>query len=61
MPDEIWSAAIPKSMHGRVVCLSCFTRLADEAGLRWDEQITFWPVSLIASQELEHLLAANEL
>lgn len=45
MPDEIWEAT-PLTSKYAILCLGCFTRLADEALLPWDRQIEFWPVSL---------------
>lgn len=44
----MWEAAIPEKHHGDVVCLSCFTRLADEKLILWCEAITLFPVSLAA-------------
>lgn len=41
VPDEIWNAVAPVN----ILCLGCFTKLADEAGLEWDRDIQFWPVS----------------
>lgn len=46
VPDEIWEAAVPERLRNSVLCLGCFTRLADEACLRWDKCIDFSPVSL---------------
>jgi hypothetical protein len=46
VPDEIWRAVRPEGLAGDVLCLACFTRLADEQLIVWDEQIEFHPVSL---------------
>ena len=46
VPDEIRNAVVPPHVRGQVVCLSCFTRLADEKCIAWDRQIEFFPVSL---------------
>jgi len=46
VPGEVWRAAVPKELQSRVVCLSCFTRMADEKLIPWDKHIQFFPVSL---------------
>ena len=46
VPDEIWNIAVPEHLRNCVLCLQCFTRLADEHLLPWDKSIQFWPVSL---------------
>jgi len=45
VPDDVWAAVVPKHVRERIVCLSCFTRLADEAFIIWEEDIKFFPVS----------------
>lgn len=45
VPDDVWEAVVPGQVRNHVVCLSCFTRLADELGVRWDARIEFFPVS----------------
>jgi len=47
VPDEVWAAVVPSHLRDRVICLSCFTRLADEKMVEWDRAIEFWPVSLV--------------
>lgn len=47
VPDEIWQAVVPESRRESIVCLGCFTRLADEGGIQWDRKIEFFPVSLV--------------
>jgi hypothetical protein len=48
VPDKLWAQV----SQGRwnVLCLQCFTTLADEMGLPWDRDIVFWPVSRAAVQ-----------
>lgn len=46
VPDDVWRSVVPAPVQGDVVCLSCFTRLADEKRIAWDHQIEFFPVSL---------------
>ena len=46
VPETIWKQAIPIQFQNHVVCLNCFTRLADEQMLHWDKQIKFYPVSM---------------
>lgn len=46
VPDDVWTAVVPEHVRTRVVCLSCFVRLADEMLVPWDQDIEFSPVSL---------------
>ena len=46
VPDEVWAAVVPDHVRDNVVCLSCFTRLADEKLIEWDQEIQFYPVSM---------------
>lgn len=47
VPDHVWSfVTVQLGFHERVLCLGCFTRLADAMGVRWDEHIELFPVSL---------------
>ncbi len=39
VPDKIWKDIIPSEYQSRVVCISCFTRLADEKLIPWDRKI----------------------
>ena len=43
VPDSIWESV----SQGRwnVLCLQCFSTLADEMELAWDREIQFFPVS----------------
>lgn len=45
VPDDTWRLAVPERYQDGVVCLRCFTRFADEAMLKWEEDIEFSPVS----------------
>lgn len=46
VPDEIWTAVTPPEYHSKVLCISCFARLADEKLIRWEHQIQLYPVSM---------------
>ena len=46
VPDEIWKEVIPSEHRSKVVCISCFARLADEKVIPWDSQIRLYPVSM---------------
>ena len=47
VPRKIWIAVVPKHVRECVVCLHCFTRLADEKQIKWEADIQFFPVSLV--------------
>ena len=47
VPNEIWELATHHSQRENLICLDCFTRMADTRFVKWDEDITFSPVSLI--------------
>ncbi|MBA7622590.1 hypothetical protein ES703_29968 [subsurface metagenome] len=46
VPDEIWKDVIPSEHRSKVVCISCFARLADEKLIPWDKQICLYPISM---------------
>ena len=46
VPDEVWSEVVPLKWRSSIVCLRCFTRLADEKLVEWDKCIDFYPVSM---------------
>ena len=48
VPDEVWKLSVHVSQQNNLICLRCFTRLADERGVRWDDDIKFYPVSQFA-------------
>ena len=52
VPDEIWAKAVHRSQINDILCLRCFTRLADERSVKWDTNIKFYPVSWIAHSRL---------
>lgn len=41
VPNETWE----RVAQGRwnILCLQCFTTLADEMGLQWSRSMRFWP------------------
>ena len=47
VPDHVWQSVAPTPIRDSVICLSCFTRLADEKLIQWDKDIQFYPVSLV--------------
>jgi len=48
VPDDVWELATHRSYRNSIICLRCFTRLADERCVAWDKQIKFFPVSQIS-------------
>ena len=48
VPNEIWMDSVHVSQRNSIVCLRCFTRLADERGVQWDKEIEFHPMSQIS-------------
>lgn len=60
VPDHIWEAVVPPEVRTRVVCLACFTRLADEKLIPWDCQIEFFPVSLFSHLRQEQGESSKE-
>lgn len=47
VPDEVWEQVTGWTGLG-VLCLGCFTALADERLVEWDREIEFWPVSAVS-------------
>jgi len=45
VPTALWRIVIPKEHWHHVVCISCFTRMADKRLLEWDADIVLYPVS----------------
>lgn len=43
VPDWVWHAVARGKFN--VLCLQCFTTLADEMLIEWDKDIEFYPVS----------------
>lgn len=50
VPNQIWEAVALRGHMHDIVCLRCFTAIADEKGVEWDREITFFPVSFISHQ-----------
>lgn len=50
--NKIWELAVHRSQINDIICLRCFTRLADERGVEWDKDIKFYPVSQITNCEV---------
>jgi len=48
VPNDTWEVVVPPHVQSAVVCLACFTRLADEKHIEWDRDIEFFPVSLVS-------------
>lgn len=53
VPDDVWNVVVPEYLQPSVVCLACFTRLADEKLVAWDRKIEFFPVSLAKHLDVE--------
>lgn len=47
VPDDIWELATHFSQREDIICLACFTKMADERGVEWDKDIEFIPISQI--------------
>jgi len=45
VPDEVWEKAIPEPQQANIFCIMCFTQLADQKCLSWDNEISFYPTS----------------
>ena len=43
--DKIWELAVHSYYRESIICLSCFTRLADERYVEWDKDIELYPIS----------------
>jgi len=52
VPDAVWAEVAPAHLLSSVICLQCFTRLADEKLIAWDRAITLYPVSLATHLEI---------
>jgi len=47
VPDRVWEAAVHPEFREKVLCLACFTVLADERLVDWADGIEFWPVPAV--------------
>ncbi len=45
VPDDVWSEVVGDP--GTVRCIMCFAVEADAKRVVWDDEITFYPVSLV--------------
>lgn len=48
VPDNIWQLGLHESQWNSIVCLQCFTRLADERDVEWNRVIRFYPASRVS-------------
>lgn len=46
--NDIWELSTSEFYRNSILCLQCFTRLADERGVEWDKDIKFYPQSWIS-------------
>lgn len=53
--DEIWRLAVHHSQLNEILCLNCFTRMADERFVDWGKDIKFHPYSLVEQVKIEKL------
>lgn len=60
VPDEVWELATHINDRYSLICLRCFTRMADERGVEWDKEITFYPVSQITQDRIRETTAKRE-
>ena len=52
VPNDIWELATHFSQRNALICLDCFTKMADARLVQWDRYIKFYPQSLITIIEL---------
>jgi hypothetical protein len=48
VPKKIWELVTHISQRENLICLDCFTRMADTKFVEWDKGIKFYPVSLVS-------------
>lgn len=51
VPNEIWELVVLRGHEHSIICLSCFTKIADEKAVEWDKEIKFHPISWVTHQE----------
>lgn len=61
VPNDIWELAVHISQIHGIICLRCFTRMADERGVEWDNDITFRPASQITQDRIRERVAIQTL
>ena len=47
VPNYIWELATHRNQREDLICLDCFTRMADTRFVEWDKEIDFAPTSLV--------------
>lgn len=47
VPDDVWQRALHVSQWDMLLCLSCFTRLADARFVVWAPSIKLYPCDLV--------------
>lgn len=47
VPNDIWELATHVSQRNAIICLDCFTAMADTRFVEWDKDIKFYPTSLV--------------
>ena len=52
VPDARWSAVAQGRWN--ILCVGCFSEVADALRLRWDAAIAFYPVSLATHLDQAH-------
>ena len=50
--DKIWELATHYSQRNALICLDCFTKMADIRFVEWDKDIKFYPTSLVCFMKL---------
>jgi hypothetical protein len=60
VPNEIWKLVVHVSQIESLICLNCFTRLADERGVEWDKDIQFYPTSRVTLDKWLNELYSKE-
>ena len=46
VPNGVWAQAVHQHWRDSILCLACFTTMADEKMIEWEREIEFFPVSL---------------
>lgn len=59
VPNDVWERATHHSERNAIICLACFTKLADERGVEWDRDIKLFPVSWIALMRTTRTFMGN--
>jgi len=51
VPNDTWEEVMSDDRQHAIMCVMCFTRLADQKFIRWDKEIKFFPVSKKSHRE----------